>query len=136
MGPVTRLACVFVLVLVATAHAEPPPQQKVAMTAKPSVVRVWGAYIATYELGGEKVQEAIGGTGTGWFMTPDGYIATNAHVVEDIHNGDDAAKETLYNMLLKELDKAYAKEIAQMSDDQIHALLKAIKLVDFDKRAY
>ena len=106
------------------------------MTAKPSVVRVWGAYIATYELGGEKVQEAIGGTGTGWFMTPDGYIATNAHVVEDIHNGDDAAKDTLYNMLLKELDKAYAKEIAQMSDDQIHALLKAIKLVDFDKRAY
>jgi hypothetical protein len=97
---------------------------------------VWGAYIATYELGGEKVQEAIGGTGTGWFMTPDGYIATNAHVVEDIHNGDDAAKETLYNMLLKELDKAYEKEIAQMSDAQIHALLKAIKLVEFDKRAY
>ncbi|HSD89109.1 MAG TPA: trypsin-like peptidase domain-containing protein [Kofleriaceae bacterium] len=136
MGPVTRLACVFVLACVATAHAQPTPQQKVAMTSKPSVVRVWGAYIATYELGGEKVQEAIGGTGTGWFMTPDGYIATNAHVVEDIHNGDDAAKETLYNMLLKELDKAYAKEIAQMSDDQIHALLKAIKLVDFDKRAY
>lgn len=138
MGLVTRLACAMAIVLAlgSSAYAQPTPQQKVALIAKPSVVRVWGAYIATYEIAGEKVQEAIGGTGTGWFMTPDGYIATNAHVVSDIHDGDDAAKKTLYEMLIKELDKAYASQIARMSNAQIRQLLDAIKLVDFEKRAY
>jgi hypothetical protein len=137
MGLVTRLTCFAVLAWCMVAHADAPtPQQKVAMTAKPSVVRVWGAYIATYEIGGEKVQEAIGGTGTGWFMTPDGYIATNAHVVSDIQAGDEAAKKALYDALLKELDQAYGKELARMSQSQIRAVLDAIKLVNLEKRAY
>lgn len=133
---ISRFTCFIVLAWCVVAHAEPTPQQKVAMTSKPSVVRVWGAYIATYEIGGEKVQEAIGGTGTGWFMTPDGYIATNAHVVSDIQGGDEEAKKQLYQALLKELDQAYGKEIARMSQSQINALLDAIKLVSFEKRAY
>ena len=136
MGLVTRLACMFVFAFVAVAHAQPAQPQRVAIEAKPSVVRVWGAYIATYDIGGEKVQEAIGGTGTGWFMTPDGYIATNAHVVSDIQDGDEAAKKTLYDTLLADLDKQYAKEIARMTPAQIEQLLRAIKLVDFEKRAY
>jgi S1-C subfamily serine protease len=134
---ISRIACFAVLAWCAVAYADAPtPQQKVAMTAKPSVVRVWGAYIATYDIGGEKVQQAIGGTGTGWFMTPDGYIATNAHVVSDIQAGDEAAKKSLYDALLKELDQAYGKELARMSQSQIRAVLDAIKLVDFEKRAY
>jgi hypothetical protein len=137
MGLVLRITCFAVLAWCAVARADAPtPQQKVAMTAKPSVVRVWGAYIATYDIGGQKVQEAIGGTGTGWFMTPDGYIATNAHVVSDIQAGDEAAKKSLYDALLKELDQAYGKELARMSQSQIRAVLDAIKLVDFEKRAY
>ncbi len=132
----TRLACLWLVLLVAQVAAQPSPQQRIALQAKPSVVRVWGAYIATYELAGERIQQAIGGSGTGFFITPDGYIATNAHVVSDIHDGDDAAKEALYKMLLKELDRVYAKEIARMSDAEIERLLRSIKLVELQKRAY
>ncbi|MDB4959526.1 MAG: serine protease [Myxococcales bacterium] len=115
---------------------EPSPQQKIAITSKPSVVRVWGAYIATYDLAGTHVQEAIGGSGTGFFITPDGYIATNAHVVAEIHGGEDKAKEALYKMLLAELDHKYAAELARMSEDQIQRLLRSIKVVELKKWAY
>ncbi len=121
---------------VATAAAQPSPQQKIAMQAKPSVVRVWGAYVATYTVLGDKVQQAIGGTGTGFFITPDGYIATNAHVVSDIHGGDEAAEKALYKALLKDLERVYAKQIEKMSDEDVRRLLSAIKLVDIEKRAY
>lgn len=128
--------CALVVAWAATAAAQPSPQQKIAMQAKPSVVRVWGAYIATYTVAGEQMQQAIGGTGTGFFITPDGYIATNAHVVSDVHDGDEAAKKTLYGELLKTLEREYAKELAKLSDTEIERLVRSIKLVDLQKRAY
>ncbi|HUJ60829.1 MAG TPA: trypsin-like peptidase domain-containing protein [Kofleriaceae bacterium] len=130
----TRLACAVALALALAAGParadEPSPEQKIAMTAKPSVVKVWGAYIATFQIGTQQAQEAIGGTGTGWFMTPDGYIATNAHVVDTIQQGDEAAKKALYDTLLKDLDKKYGAELAKLSRDQIQQILASIKLVE------
>ena len=133
----TALVCAIVIGLAAMAHAEEPsPQQKIAMTYKPSVVRVWGAYIATYDVLGNRAQEAIGGTGTGWFMTPDGYIATNAHVVADIHDGDDKAKTALLKKLYQELDKQTNGQLSKMSNAQLEPILAKIKLVDLKKRQY
>lgn len=132
------LACALVLMVGATANAEEPsPQQKIALIAKPSVVRVWGAYIATYDISGTKVQTAIGGTGTGWFMTPDGYIATNAHVVDDIHKGDDAAKVALRQEVYKRIRKEVGAEFDRMPQSQLDFLDTKIKLVgQIDRRAY
>jgi S1-C subfamily serine protease len=118
-----------VIALPARAGAEEPSAaQKIAMTAKPSVVRVWGAYLATFDVAGSEMQEAIGGTGTGWFMTGDGYIATNAHVVADIQGGDDAAKDALKKKLFKDLDTKYHAQLAKMSDQQVRQLADSIRV--------
>ncbi|HEY1546239.1 MAG TPA: trypsin-like peptidase domain-containing protein [Kofleriaceae bacterium] len=126
----TCLACALVIALPARAGAEEPSAaQKIAITAKPSVVRVWGAYLGTFDVAGSEMQEAIGGTGTGWFMTADGYIATNAHVVADIQAGDAVAKDALKNKLLKDLDAKYHAQLAKMSDSALHQLADSIHLV-------
>ncbi len=79
------------------AHAQPTPnpEQKLVMVAKPSVVRVFGVYLAKFRFNDEDWEEAIGGTGSGFFITADGYIATNAHVVQNISEGEDKAKTEL-----------------------------------------
>jgi serine protease Do len=119
------------------ATAEPgSPQQQIALTAKPSVVRVWGAYVATFDIGGDKFQESIGGSGTGFFITGDGYIATNAHVVASIHDGEVKAKEALERALYAELDRKYAAQLAKLSKAQISQLIATIKLTELKKMAY
>ena len=142
MGRLHAFLCTLVIMAAASpVHAdEPSTQQKIAMQAKPSVVRVWGAYIGTFDVAGTKVTVGIGGTGTGWFMTPDGYIATNAHVVQDIKNGDDAAKSALLKQFYKDVNKQYGAEIAKMSQSQFDAfnssLQHSVQLKNIEARHY
>jgi serine protease Do len=138
MGRLHAFLCTLVIIgATASARAEEPSQQqKIAMTSKPSVVRVWGAYIGTFDLAGSKLTTGIGGTGTGWFMTPDGYIATNAHVVADIKNGDDVAKAALLQQLYKDIQKQYGSELAKMTPTQLDIIQRSIKLVSFEARHY
>jgi S1-C subfamily serine protease len=138
MGLVMRLVCALLIAAVATVHADPPAQQKIALTAKPSVVRVWGAYVATYEIAGQRIPEccAVGGSGTGFFITSDGFIATNAHVVSDINDGEAVIKKKLDQQLMAEIHKAIGRDLARMSDSQLRQLLAEIKLINLEKRAY
>jgi serine protease Do len=131
------LAIGVVLAVAGVAHAEEPsPQQKIAITAKPSVVRVWGAYVAKYDLEGNIFQEAIGGSGTGFFITPDGYIATNAHVVADVQGGDEVAKKKLADMLFRDLERRFGAQLSKMSAEELRKLAGEIRLVEQRKLAY
>ena len=135
-----RSACALGIGLVMVVVGRPAvaapasPQQQIAMIAKPSVVRVWGAYLAAYEVMGNRYQESIGGSGTGFFITEDGYIATNAHVVTSIHDGDAAAKDALVRALLGDLERKF--QISRLTKAQQAQLAEAIHLVAFEKRAY
>jgi S1-C subfamily serine protease len=136
-----RLAWALALALLqlvpAVAFAEEPsPSQKIALTAKPSVVRVWGAYIADFDFEGQSFQEAIGGTGTGFFITADGYLATNAHVVSDIYGGDERAKKQLVDEARKEIYGHYRDVLDRMNDAQVETIMNGLRLVKLDRRAY
>jgi serine protease Do len=135
-----RLACAIGIGLMAAtrAHAEPPasPQQQIAMIAKPSVVRVWGAYRAMYKVRGEPYPEWFGGSGTGFFITADGYIATNAHVVAAIHDGEIKAKEALARALFADLDRRHHAEIERYTKAQLARLVSEIELIKLEKQAY
>src|SRR5262245_59511481 len=117
MGLVLRVACALLIVGLGAAYAEPPPQKKIALTVNPSVVRVWGAYVASYELLGKPIPDccAIGGSGTGFFITSDGYIATNAHVVSDIFEGEKVARAQLDAQLMQIVNRAIAQELGHLS---------------------
>jgi S1-C subfamily serine protease len=131
-----RLAIAVVLVAVPARAEQPSPAQQIALTDKPAVVRVWGAYRGTFTIGSKRLEEWTGGTGSGFFITPDGYIATNAHVVADIHDGDDAAKATLQGKLFKDLEKYAGDELRRLNAAQLQALRESIHLVGLERHAY
>ena len=120
------------------AHAQPTPnpEQKLVMVAKPSVVRVFGVYLAKFRFNDEDWEEAIGGTGSGFFITADGYIATNAHVVQNISEGEDKAKTELVRALSKEIYAKFGAELDAMSRADRTRILDGIKLVSIKKLAY
>jgi serine protease Do len=130
-------AAIVIIGLCAVARAdEPSTQQRSALSAKPSVVRIISAYTATFDVNGRRGEISIGMTGTGWFLTPDGYIATNAHVVADVWEGDDKATRKLETKLLKTLDKETGGKLSKMSKGELQQFTERIKQVDQKRLAY
>jgi S1-C subfamily serine protease len=128
---------VGIVAMARLAAAEPAnPQQQIALTAKPSVMRVFGAYVANYDTPAGRFAESIGGSGTGFFVTADGYIATNAHVVSDIHEGDAKAKDALQRALFTELDKKFGPQLSRFSKAQLAEFVEHIRLLELKKLAY
>ncbi|NJR41058.1 MAG: serine protease [Leptolyngbyaceae cyanobacterium CSU_1_4] len=77
--------------------------QRLTMYSKPAVVRIVAGCFGTYEYKGRSYPFTSGGIGSGYFVDPNGYIVTNAHVVNLAEGGEKACRERLFNNLVKRL---------------------------------
>jgi len=108
--------------------------ERLAMFSKPSVVRIIdGAQgkILFQPPGyqGQSFDLSAIALGSGFFISSNGYIATNAHVVSTTHDGEEKAKQALFWQLVNQIAKQIGKDPRSIANfiDQ-HSQLQSFQL--------
>lgn len=102
-------------------------RQRMYYDVKPAVVLVgFGAkadITITNEGGTESFTAEIGGGGTGWLITPDGYLVTNGHVVELYHEDNEQTlrSQLFYKVLVENIFPEMERQLGRQltSDERI-----------------
>jgi trypsin-like peptidase/FHA domain-containing protein len=92
--------------------------ERLAMFSKPAVVRIvdGAAGQIRFEPPGYQPQTynvSSIALGSGFFISSNGYIATNAHVVSTTKEGDEKAKQALFYQMLRQVAQQLGKELTQ-----------------------
>jgi S1-C subfamily serine protease len=109
--------------------------ERLAMYSKPAVVRIVdGAagqiVFAPPGYQGQTFNVSAISLGSGFFISSNGYIATNAHVVSTTHDGEDKAKQALFWQMLQQIGQQLGKDPRTLPASFIdqHSTLQSFQL--------
>lgn len=105
------LAALALLPPAAAAQRQPNLTHVVHMHAKPAVVRIAAGYSGKWTVGDRAWETAYVGVGSGSFISPSGYVLTNAHVVSAIKDGDETGKRYLLGHLAAQVLAALGQPV-------------------------
>lgn len=122
-------------VFTASAQQQVSEGQRLAMFSKPAVVRILDGYVGqVYWPDSGKTYQAIAvGSGSGAFINPNGYIATNAHVTDLTHQGEDKGKEAVLVNFISQLARDYNRDPREVlnNGDLVRGILSKASLRSF-----
>src|SRR5829696_9230485 len=109
--------------------------ERLAMYSKPAVVRIVDGAAGQilfqppgYQ--GQTFNVSAISLGSGFFISSNGYIATNAHVVSSTHDGEDKAKQALFIQLVQQIAQQIGKDARSLNTSFIdqHSTLQSFQL--------
>jgi V8-like Glu-specific endopeptidase len=110
--------------------------ERLAMYSKPAVVRILdGAFgqilFAPPNISPQVYTVQAVALGSGFFISSNGYIATNAHVVSMTKDGEDKMKQILFYQMVQQIAQQYGKNPRELNTQFIdqHSQLQSIQLV-------
>src|ERR1041384_5677548 len=111
--------------------------ERLAMFSKPAVVRIIDGGMGQILFAPPGIQPQVYNVqvialGSGFFISSNGYIATNAHVVSMTHDGEDKMKQTLFYQLVQQIAQQYGKDPRSLNTSFIdqHSQLQSFQKVN------